>query len=337
MNDLAQPGEQWHLRQPYGWKLLLGLLLATIVLGVSARRTEVDKGIGMTVEGIAYSVGLADESGVADGGWKILDSAFPMTFEERIETWRIEDLDRENLPWFSYLSKEKTREYDADKDKWIETGEEKEFLVKRFGYLTYVLRKMVETIEMAMWGTILALLLSLPLAYFGADGYSWNKATYASARAVCSLCRALPELIIALFLVLMFGFGTIPGIIALGFHCCGFLGKFFADDIENAERGPQDALRSTGANRLKVLWFAVLPQATPQFVAYVQYILERNVRTATVLGIVGAGGIGMELKGRYDQFDIGHVSTILLVIFLTVFGLEQITQRFRAKLIGKNA
>jgi phosphonate transport system permease protein len=189
---------------------------------------------------------------------------------------------------------------------------------------------------MAMWGTILALLLSLPLAYFGADGYSWNKATYASARAVCSLCRALPELIIAIFLVLMFGFGTIPGIIALGFHCCGFLGKFFADDIENAERGPQDALRSTGANRLKVLWFAVLPQATPQFVAYVQYILERNVRTATVLGIVGAGGIGSELKGRIDLFDIGHVSTILLVIFLTVFGLEQITQRFRAKLIGKN-
>ena len=187
---------------------------------------------------------------------------------------------------------------------------------------------------MAVWGTILSLLLSLPLAYFGAQGYSWNKATYSTARGVCSFCRALPELIIAIFFVLLFGFGTLPGVIALGLHCCGFLGKFFADDIENVDQGPQDALRSTGANRLKVLWYAVLPQTVPQFVAYIQYILERNVRTATVLGIVGAGGIGLELKGRLDLSDYSHVSTILLVVFITVFGLEHITQRVRAKLIG---
>lgn len=335
MNDLEPSmGGEWKLRQPYSWKLVLGILIAMIVLSISARRTEVDKGVGMILEGLAYSVGLTDEAEVA-GGWKILKSAFPLVFEERTETWRIEDLDRDHLPRFAYLANEPTREFDADKGEWVDTGE-KEFLVNPIGYLTYVLRKMVETLEMAVWGTLLALILSLPLAYFGADGYTWHPLTYSLARGVCSFCRALPELIIAIFFVLMFGFGTVPGIIALGIHCCGFLGKFFADDIENADRGPQDALRSTGANRLKVLWFAVLPQATPQFVAYVQYILERNVRTATVLGIVGAGGIGSELKGRLDQFDYGHVSTILLIIFLTVFGLEQVTQRFRARLIGSN-
>ena len=94
------------------------------------------------------------------------------------------------------------------------------------------------------------------------------------------------------------------------------------------------ALRCTGANQLKVLWYAVLPQAMPQFVAYIQYILERNVRTATILGIVGAGGIGQELKGRLDMSAYSHVTTILLVVFVTVFILEQVSQRVRSRLIG---
>lgn len=327
-----QPDHEWALKRPFSWKLILVLLLATLLLGVSARRTDLDQGVGMTLQGVAYWLGLTDEAEIS-GGWKVLQQAFPLVVEERKETWRIEDFDRENLPRFSYVVTEPTREFDAMQGEWVEQGE-KEFLVQPVGYLMYVLRKMLETLEMAMWGTILAVILALPLAYFGAQGYTWNPATYAIARGICSYCRALPELIIAIFFVLMYGFGTIPGVLALGLHCCGFLGKFFADDIENADRGPQDALRSTGANRLKVLWYAVLPQATPQFIAYIQYILERNVRTATVLGIVGAGGIGAELMGRLDQFDYGHVSTILLVVFLTVFALEQITQRIRGKLIG---
>lgn len=237
------------------------------------------------------------------------------------------------LSALAYLVSEPTREFDLESREWVATGQQ-EFLVEPLGYLTHVLWKMLETIEMAIWGTILAVILAIPLAYFGASGYSWNGATYGVARAICSFSRALPELIAAIFFVLLFGFGTLPGVIALALHCCGFLGKFFADDIENVDRGPQEALRGMGANRLKVLWYAVLPQATPQFVAYIQYILERNVRTATVLGIVGAGGIGLELKGRLDLSDYSHVSTILLVIFITVFCLEQISQRLRAKLIG---
>ena len=201
------------------------------------------------------------------------------------------------------------------------------------GYLRRVLIKMWETIEMAFWGTLLAVLIAMPLGVLGAANYTPHRAVYAVARALCSFNRAMPELILALIFVLMYGFGPVAGILALGLHTSGFLGKFFADDIENADPGPQRALRVTGATRLKVLRFAVLPQVLPQYYAYLQYILERNIRTATVLGIVGAGGIGTELKGRWDIFDYGHVSTILLVIFLTVMLLEFLTQRLRARAI----
>jgi phosphonate transport system permease protein len=91
------------------------------------------------------------------------------------------------------------------------------------------------------------------------------------------------------------------------------------------------ALSASGASRLKVLRYAVFPHVFPAWIAYVQYIFERNIRTATVLGIVGAGGIGMELKGRWDLFDYGHVTTILLAIFITVVLLEFFSQRLRTR------
>jgi phosphonate transport system permease protein len=139
----------------------------------------------------------------------------------------------------------------------------------------------------------------------------------------------MPELIVALFLVLIFGFGPIAGVFALAIHTSGVLGKFFADEIENAPNGPQLALKASGASTFKVLRYAVIPHVLPAAIGFIQYIFERNIRTASVLGIVGAGGIGMELKGRWDLFDYSHVATILLVIFITVVALELISQRLR--------
>jgi phosphonate transport system permease protein len=161
--------------------------------------------------------------------------------------------------------------------------------------------------------------------------YTPHRLVYSLARGWLSFHRAMPELIIALFLVLMYGFGPVAGVLALGIHTSGVLGKFFADEIENAPPGPQMALSASGASALKVLRYAVFPHVFPAWIAYVQYIFERNIRTATVLGIVGAGGIGMELKGRWDLFDYGHVTTILLVIFITVVLLEYFSQKLRDK------
>ena len=120
-------------------------------------------------------------------------------------------------------------------------------------------------------------------------------------------------------MVLAFGFGPAAGIMALGLHSAGFLGKFFAEDIENADVGPQDALIALGAAKWRVLKLSVLPQVMPQYVAYILYILDRNLRMATVIGLVGGGGIGQELKGRFDLFEYGHVTTIIIAIFLVVF------------------
>ena len=155
-----------------------------------------------------------------------------------------------------------------------------------------------------MWGTLLAMLIGAPLAFFGARNLSPHPLLVTLSRAVVSLLRAIPELISALFFVLAYGFGPIAGVLALALHAAGFLGKFYAEDIENADTGPQEALRAIGANRLKLLRYAMLPQVLPQYIAYTLYILDRNVRMATVIGLVGAGGIGLELKGRYDLYNM---------------------------------
>jgi phosphonate transport system permease protein len=209
----------------------------------------------------------------------------------------------------------------------------KQVLVQRFGYVLTVLWKMVETIEIALWGTVLAIVVGLPLAFLSARNLVPNRWINLATRAVVSLFRAVPELISALFLVLAYGFGPIAGVLALGIHSTGFLGKFYAEDIENTDPKAQEALEAIGANKLKLFRFAILPQVMPQYIAYTFYILDRNVRMATVIGLVGAGGIGQELKGRYDLFNYGHVGTILVAIFLLVLALDQLAARLRKGLM----
>jgi len=322
--------EHWPLYRAITPRTIGILLLVMVLLGLSARNTELDRAAVETGQAVAALLGFGD-SQVVDGASGFIAKAFPLQFATRTETNRIADFDPDKLPWLSRVEVIEEQEYDTLTDSF--TTVTSEYLVRPYGYLWKVLVKMWETIEMAFWGTVIAILIAMPLGVLGAQNYTPHRIIYSLSRGFCSFNRAMPELILALFFVLMYGFGPIAGILALGIHTSGFLGKFFADDIENAPPGPQQALRSSGAGRLKVLRFAVLPQVLPQYYAYVQYILERNIRTATVLGIVGAGGIGTELKGRWDLFDYSHVATILLIIFLTVGLLEIVTQRLRAKAI----
>lgn len=331
----AGPAGRWKLSQPYSKKLIFGLLIGFIALGWSFQNVELDQGVADVGEAVGYGLGLTDDSQVVRGASSYIEKGWPLVIAKETPVLRLDDFDRDNLPMFSYLE---TRvvlepEFDTDAMKLVEREVTTEFLVQPVGYLGRAAVLMIETIEMAFWGTVIAIVLAIPLTFFGAKNYTPWIGFYHASRLICSFNRAMPELITALFFVLMFGFGPVAGMIALGLHTSGLLGKFFADDIENADPGPQMALRSTGASKLKVIRYAVLPQVLPQYVAYIQYILERNVRTATVLGMVGAGGIGLELKGRWDMFAYGHVTTILLIVFITVYLLECVTQVGRKRLI----
>jgi phosphonate transport system permease protein len=329
-SSTSLPSSSWALERAISPLTIGALLIAAVLMAFSAKNVELDKAVEQSWRAVMALAGYG-ESRVVNGASNFLGKSFPMQLSTRTETNRIENFDRENLPWLSYLEIQTERDYNAHTNTFTEV--KSEYLVRPYGYLVKVAVKMWETIEMAFWGTVLSCLLAIPLSIGAAKNYTPHRAVYSVTRGICSFNRAMPELILALFFVLMYGFGPVAGILALGIHTSGFLGKFFADEIENADPGPQHALRSTGANRIKVLRIAVLPQVLPQYYAYLQYILERNIRTATVLGIVGAGGIGTELKGRWDLFDYDHVSTILLAIFLTVMILEWTTQRLRSRVI----
>jgi phosphonate transport system permease protein len=332
VNPVQPPShaDRWELRAPFGWKAVLALALVMVALAWSAQRTEIDKGIRDATQGLTTAVGnaLGTSSGstpVTRGVESFASRAWPIVIARETPVHAL-DADFNPATDLARFSRIESRPIGIE-------GASVDVVVEPVGYLTYVLGLMLGTIEIAVWGTLLALVLAIPLAYCAASTYSPHPLIYGLARGLCSLSRAIPELVSALVFVVLFGVGPFAGVLALGFHTAGFLGKFFADDIENTDPGPQEALRATGANPLKVLRFAVIPQILPQVFAYVQYILERNVRTATVLGIVGAGGIGLELIGQWNMYNYGHAATILLVIFATVVVLEHITQRMRRKLI----
>lgn len=331
-NIASQPKRdwgEWSVYRAVTPKMLFILFISFVLLSWSAHNTQMDKAAVETSKAVMSAVGIGD-SDVLNGVTKFGSQAFPIQFSSRTEVTRLdEDLDLSNLPWLSYIEEGVSKEYDVDTDSWTE--EKTEYLVDPIGYLKKVLWMMWETIEMGFWGTVISIMISLPLGILAARNYTPHPMVYNVARGWLSFHRAMPELIVALFLVLIYGFGPIAGVLALAIHTSGVLGKFFADEIENAPKGPQMALASAGANSLKVLRYAVFPHVFPAWIAYVQYIFERNIRTATVLGIVGAGGIGMELKGRWDLFDYDHVATILLIIFISVVLLEVFSQKLRKK------
>jgi len=329
----ARPASAWDLPRPFGARTLAVLLIVLVAGFFAGQRVEMGRMLSLTGEGVLAAVGLREQSQVLSGLGAIGRSLFPPQISEHTEVARIEGFDRDRLPWFSHVETIETRQPKLNPQTLAieDTVERQEVLVEPFGYLWRVAVKMLETFEIAAWATLLAIVLSAPLAWCSAKNYAPNRLAYTLARSVVGMFRAVPELVSALFLVLAYGFGPIAGVLALALHSAGFLGKFYAEDIETADDRPQEALRAIGANKLKVMRFAVLPQVMPQFIAYTLYVLDRNVRMATVVGLVGAGGIGQELKGRYDMYNYAHVGTILIAIFLTVLALDRVAARLRSR------
>jgi phosphonate transport system permease protein len=201
-----------------------------------------------------------------------------------------------------------------------------------FSNLNQLVYAMFETIEIAFLGTFIAIVLSIPLGLFSARNLAPNYFVYIVCKTIVIFFRAIPEFIIAMILVIAIGFGAMPGVLALGLHTMGFLAKFYAEDIEHINKGPIDALKSSGATKSQIISFGVIPQILPSFVANNLYILDRNVRMATMLGIVGAGGIGYELQSSFRMFEYERVSAIIILIFVTIFLIDHFSAFIRSKI-----
>lgn len=326
----------WAFPQPFGPRAVLVVLAALALLFFSGERVQVDRLVTLTGNAVLASAGLAGEGESARGLGSVLGRMVPLQISERRDIARIDGFNAEDeLPLFAYLETVRVNEQVLDpgtlelEDRRVT----KTYLVRPFGYVTHVALKMVETLEIALWGTLIAVMLGLPLALLGARNITPSPVPRVLARSVISFLRAVPELISALFLVIAYGFGPIAGYLALGLHGAGALGRFFADEVEHADPRPQEALAAIGAGRLAIWRMAVLPQVMPHHIGSTLYVLDRNVRMATVIGLVGAGGIGQELKGRYDLYEYGHVGTILLAIFVVVLLLDQLSERLRRRFL----
>lgn len=182
-------------------------------------------------------------------------------------------------------------------------------------YTGVALPAMVESLQIAWVGTIIGALVSLPLGFFGARNVSSVRISNL-IRQVLNAIRAVPELVVAIVLVTIVGLGPIAGVLAIGLHSIGTLGKLTAEVIEGIDPGPVEAARAAGGDPIQVQRWGVLPQVLPDTVAFWLYRFEINIRAAAVLGIVGAGGIGAVLQNTvtYRRWDKAGMAIIIIVV-----------------------
>jgi phosphonate transport system permease protein len=192
-------------------------------------------------------------------------------------------------------------------------------------------KPLIDTLAMSIAGTAIAVVLSFPLAFLAARNTSPHPIVHQCARTLLNALRSVPELIMGIVFVAAVGFGALPGVLALGLHSVGMVGKFFAEAIEHVDEAPVEAAQAAGATPLQVLYHAVLPQVLPQFADVSIYRWEYNFRASTVMGMVGAGGIGFELMGALRIMQYREVSAIMLVILVMVTIVDWFSGYLRRK------
>lgn len=193
-------------------------------------------------------------------------------------------------------------------------------------------RPLFDTLAMSIAGTALAVVFSLPLALLAAPNTSPHPSVYFAVRTLLAFLRSVPEIILGVLFVAAVGFGALPGVLALGFHSVGMVGKFYAEAIEHVDPKPMEAARAAGATPLQVIMHAVLPQVLPQLTDVTIYRWEYHFRASAVLGIVGAGGIGFELIAALRLLNYDQVSAILLSILACVVIVDSIGAHLRKSL-----
>ncbi len=199
--------------------------------------------------------------------------------------------------------------------------------------LPLFLRRTAETVAMAAIGTTAATLLALPLAVLAGRNITPVPALYYPVRWFLNALRGVDSFVFALLFVAAVGLGPFAGVLGIALHTWGSAAKFFADAIESANLGPFEAVRTTGAGRLTAIAYALLPDLLPVMLSTTLFWWEFNVRASTVLGVVGAGGIGQELKNSMDLLDFSRLFTIIAVILVVVTALDQLSGWLRRRLV----
>ncbi len=196
------------------------------------------------------------------------------------------------------------------------------------------LKLLAETLLLSYVGTTIGAIGAFGLNFFAAANLSPHRGLRFVVRRLMEFCRTVPSIVFALIFVIAFGLGPMAGVLAIAIHSIGALGKLYSEQAENIDMKPLEGVRSTGASWMSSIRFAVLPQVMPGFASYTLLRFEINVREASVMGFVGAGGIGQELVVAVRKFFYSDVSAILLMIIVTVFIIDILTGWLRGRLFG---
>lgn len=192
----------------------------------------------------------------------------------------------------------------------------------------------IETLLIACFGTFLGLILCIPAAWFGAMNITpYKPVTYPIARLMMTLSRSIHEIVWALFFVSVVGLGAMAGVLAIAVRSVGFIAKMTAEAIEDIDYGPVEAIRAVGGSPFQVIVYAILPQVLPQIVGVVIFEWEINIRCSAVLGLVGAGGLGLVFFRQMNTFNYHGVTTVILAILLIIIVGEAVSYFIRRRLI----
>lgn len=216
-------------------------------------------------------------------------------------------------------------------------------------FLRLTARSAVETIQISIMGTVLAILIGLPFGLLATGSLTWSGVLnemapsrlhwllgfgpYAIARAILSVLRSIPEFVWAFMFVRAVGLGPFPGVLAIGVSYGGMLGKVYSEILESVNPRPLEALQAIGASKLKIVLYGLLPQAFPNLVAYTLYRWECAIRASAILGFVGAGGIGQQIEISMRMFNFHEILTLIGTLAILVAGVDVLSARVRRAIL----
>lgn len=203
----------------------------------------------------------------------------------------------------------------------------------KWDYTPRIWQPLLDTIKMSLLGSVLGSITAIPIAYLASNNIIKSKLVVAISKVILSILRTMPTLVTALIATFIFGLGTFAGTIAIFLFTIAYVGKFLYEQVENVNMGAFEAMEALGMNRVQAFRYAIFPQVLPNYLSTSLFCFEGNVRYAAILGYVGAGGIGLLLDEGLGWRDYPSVGMILLMLVITVFIIERISEHFRKRLI----